>query len=65
LHHKLSGKSAGYGEMASLVARLPVPEEVKLKGKGDFKIIGTSRKNVDGQKIVTGKPHFGIDFIDL
>ena len=26
-----------------------------------FKIIGTSRKNVDGKKIVTGKPLFGID----
>jgi len=61
LHHKLSGKSAGYGEMASLAARLPVPGEVQLKDPGDFEIIGTSRKNVDGQKIVTGKPLFGID----
>ncbi|MEX0274709.1 MAG: xanthine dehydrogenase family protein molybdopterin-binding subunit, partial [Flavobacteriaceae bacterium] len=28
----------------------------------DFTIIGTSRKNVDGEKIVTGKPLFGLDF---
>ena len=27
----------------------------------DFNIIGTSRKNVDGDKIVTGKPLFGFD----
>ncbi|MCJ7468199.1 MAG: molybdopterin-dependent oxidoreductase, partial [Maribacter sp.] len=61
LHHKASGKSAGYGEMASAAALLPVPEEVALKEPKDFKIIGTSRKNVDGPKIVTGKPLYGLD----
>ncbi|MBK9735241.1 MAG: xanthine dehydrogenase family protein molybdopterin-binding subunit [Saprospiraceae bacterium] len=62
LSHKASGKSAGYGEMASAAAKIIVPKEVKLKEKKDFKIIGTSRNNVDGQKIVTGKPLFGIDY---
>lgn len=62
LHHKSSGKSAGYGEMASAAALIPVPEEVTLKDKKDFKIIGTSRKNVDAKKIVTGQPLFGIDY---
>lgn len=61
LHHEQSGKSASYGEMASAAAKIPVPEEVQLKDKNDFKIIGTSRKNVDGKKIVTGQPLFGID----
>ena len=61
LHHKKSGKSAGYGAMASAAAKITVPKEVKLKEKKDFKIIGTSRKNVDGLKIVTGKPLFGMD----
>ncbi len=61
LKHKESGKSASYGEMASAAAKVAVPEEVELKGNQDFKIIGTSRKNVDGNKIVTGKPLFGID----
>lgn len=61
LHHKASGKKAGYGEMASLAATLPVPEEVALKEVKDFKIIGTSRKNVEGKNIVTGRPMFGID----
>ncbi|MBC9798661.1 xanthine dehydrogenase family protein molybdopterin-binding subunit [Sinomicrobium weinanense] len=62
LHHKNSGKSAGYGEMASAATEIPVPEEVKLKDSKDFKIIGTSRKNVDGKKIVTGKPLYGLDY---
>jgi isoquinoline 1-oxidoreductase beta subunit len=61
LHHTPSEKSAGYGEMASAAAKILVPEEVQLKDKKDFNIIGTSRKNVDGTKIVTGKPLFGID----
>lgn len=61
LHHKKSGKSASYGAMASAAAKIEVPKEVKLKEKKDFKIIGTSRKNVDGLKIVTGKPLFGMD----
>ncbi len=62
LYHKNSGKKAGYGEMASAAAKIPVPEEVKLKDVNDFKIIGTSRKNVDGLKIVTGQPLFGLDY---
>jgi len=61
LYHKNSRKSAGYGEMASAAANIPVPEEVELKDLKDFKIIGTSPKNVEGLKIVTGKPLFGSD----
>ena len=61
LYHKKSGKSARYGEMASAAALMEVPTEVELKKVSDFRIIGTSRKNVDLQKIVTGQPLFGID----
>ena len=62
LHHKASGKSAGFGEMASAAAKLEVPKEVEVKEPKDFKIIGTSKKNVDGKKIVTGQPLFGLDY---
>ncbi|HEY5690395.1 MAG TPA: molybdopterin cofactor-binding domain-containing protein [Cyclobacteriaceae bacterium] len=61
LYHKQSGRSAGYGEMASAAANIEVPAEVKLKNVSDFNLIGTSQKNVDIKKIVTGKPLFGID----
>ncbi|MFX0557497.1 molybdopterin cofactor-binding domain-containing protein [Maribacter sp. CXY002] len=61
LHHTSSNKSASYGEMASAAAHMNVPEEVPLKNIKDFKIIGTSKKNVEGLNIVTGKPLFGID----
>ncbi len=62
IKHDGSGKKAHYGEMASLAATLDLPEEVKLKAIHDFKIIGTSRKNVDVEKILTGKPLFAMDF---
>lgn len=62
LHHQASGKSAGYGEMASAAALLPVPEEVTLKEVKDFRIIGTSHKNVDAKNIVQGEPMFGLDY---
>lgn len=61
LTHTQSDKSATYGEMASAAAQMEVPEEVALKDSKDFTIIGTSQKNVDGHKIVTGKPLFGVD----
>ena len=60
--HTSSGRKIGYGELASKAATLPVPEDVPLKSVKDFKIIGTSKKNVDGKKIVTGQPLFGLDY---
>ncbi len=62
LLHPPSKRKASYGEMAAAAAQLPVPEEVTLKEKSAFKIIGTSRKNVDGPAIVTGKPLYGLDY---
>ena len=62
VHHKASGQSLGYGALASKAAGTTVPEEVALKEAQDFKIIGKSRKNIDGKDIVTGQPMFGIDY---
>lgn len=60
--HATSGKKAHFGEMASLAATMPVPEEIPLKEISQFRIIGNSHKNVDAKNIVTGKPLFGIDY---
>lgn len=57
-----SGKQIGYGEVASLAATIEVPEEIELKDPKDFKIIGKSTRNVDGKKVVTGQPLFGLDY---
>ncbi len=55
-------RSISYGEIASKAVGVEIPEEVELKKPKDFKLIGTSQKNVDGKKIVMGEPLFGLDF---
>ncbi|GAB4236760.1 MAG: xanthine dehydrogenase family protein molybdopterin-binding subunit [Ekhidna sp.] len=50
-----------YGDLVEEAKALPLPSNPKLKNSNDFNIIGTSRKDVDIQSIVTGKPLFGID----
>ena len=61
IRHRASGSEAGYGEMAAAAAGIAVPETVELKPNDSFSIIGTSRRNVDGRKIVTGAPLYGLD----
>ncbi len=61
LIHEASGKSVGYGEFAMAASKLTPPEEVELKDPSDFKVIGHSKKNVDGKKIVTGAPMYSMD----
>lgn len=55
-------RTIGYGEIASKAVGIEVPKEIELKEPKDFKLIGSSQKNVEGSKIVTGKPLFGLDF---
>ena len=61
ISHSGSDKSIGYGEIAKVAAQIEVPKEIELKENKDFKIIGTSRRNVDAKEIVTGKPLYGLD----
>jgi len=62
VHHRPSGKSLGYGELAAKAATLPVPEakSVQLKDPKDYKLLGTRVSGVDNPKVVTGQPLFGI-----
>ncbi|QJW90933.1 xanthine dehydrogenase family protein molybdopterin-binding subunit [Spirosoma taeanense] len=60
--HGASKRKLSYGELATEAAQLPVPADVKLKDEKDFKLIGTTVRNVDNPKIITGKPLFGLDF---
>ncbi|MGC1206114.1 MAG: molybdopterin cofactor-binding domain-containing protein [Flavobacteriaceae bacterium] len=62
IKEKNGERTITYGEIASKAVGIEIPEEVELKEISDFKLIGTSIKNVDGKKIVTGEPLFGLDF---
>lgn len=62
LYHEKSGKSGTYGSFATTASALPVPKGMKLKAPKDFKIVRNSQKNVEGAKITSGKPLFGLDY---
>ncbi len=63
VHHKASGRSLSYAELAASAATLPVPstDSVKLKDPRDYKLLGTRVGGVDNRALVTGKPLFGMD----
>jgi isoquinoline 1-oxidoreductase beta subunit len=56
------GRKLSYGELATEASAIPIPSEVKLKDKRDFKFIGKAIRNVDNQQMITGKPLYGLDF---
>ncbi len=57
-----NGETLGYGDVVKEAALLEIPEDVKLKEINDFTIIGKDAINVDVDKIITGKPLFGLDY---
>jgi isoquinoline 1-oxidoreductase subunit beta len=61
--HRATNRTAGYGELASAAARLPVPsrEELKLKPKSAWRYIGKGEVSYDLEALVTGKAIYGMD----
>lgn len=62
IYHEKSGKKGGYGDFATKASAIPVPKDVKLKNVKNFNVVRHSQKNVEGAKIVSGKPLFGLDY---
>jgi isoquinoline 1-oxidoreductase subunit beta len=63
IHHAASGRSVGYGEVASAAAAVPPPDlgTVPLKRPEQFTIIGRPVVGIDSLRIVKGEPIFGVD----
>jgi isoquinoline 1-oxidoreductase subunit beta len=63
VHHRGSNRQATYGSLTAIAATLTAPNlaTVVLKKPSEFRIIGKSIGGVDNDKVVTGKPLFGID----
>ena len=55
------GEKLKYEEVAGLASEVAKPDEVILKDPKNFTLIGTDIGNVDIDKIITGKPLFGLD----
>ncbi|HEX6849035.1 MAG TPA: molybdopterin cofactor-binding domain-containing protein, partial [Chitinophagaceae bacterium] len=62
LYHAKTNRAGTYGEFASKAAEIPIPKGMKLKEAKNFSVVRQSKKNVEGVKIVTGKPLFGLDY---
>lgn len=62
IFHDKRGKNGTYGEFAAKASGIPVPKGVKLKDVKDFNVVRSSQKNVEGAKLVSGKPLFGLDY---
>jgi isoquinoline 1-oxidoreductase beta subunit len=56
-----TGRSVSYGRLVAAASALPVPADVTLKSAPSFRIIGTSKRRIDGEDIVTGRARFGLD----
>jgi isoquinoline 1-oxidoreductase beta subunit len=61
--HTPTGKTLGYGALATAAGKLPVPkpETLQLKQPAEFRFIGKDSKIVDLGDIVSGKAVFGMD----
>jgi len=59
--HAASGRSARFGELAEAAAALPVPDEVRLKEPGEFRLIGQRLPRKDSAEKVNGSALFTID----
>jgi len=58
------GRSAKYADLADSAAHLPVPENVPLKNRSDFKLIGKDTRRLDSRPKCDGSLKFGLD-LDL
>jgi len=61
--HRSTNRKAGYGELASAAAKLPVPkrEELKFKAKSAWRYVGKGEVSYDLEALVTGKAIYGMD----
>jgi isoquinoline 1-oxidoreductase subunit beta len=55
------GRKTSFGKVAHAAAKLPPPQDVKLKDPKDWTIIGKPMPRVDIPDIVTGRIRYGID----
>jgi isoquinoline 1-oxidoreductase subunit beta len=55
------GQRLSFGELAEAAAKLPMPHDVKLKSREQFKVIGKAQHRLDTPLKVDGSARYGID----
>lgn len=65
VRHRISGRTLSYGSLAAKAAALPAPDlrSVTLKDPKDYRIIGKFTGGVDSERVLEGRPLFGIDMV--
>jgi isoquinoline 1-oxidoreductase beta subunit len=59
--HDASARRATYGELAEAAAKLPAPQNPRLKSESDFRIIGTPRSQLSARLKAEGKAQYTLD----
>jgi len=59
--HQPTGNKLGYGELVEVASKLTPPQDVKLKERSEYKLIGKPLPRQDTPIKVNGKAIFGID----
>ena len=59
--HQPTGNKLGYGELVEIASKLTPPQDVKLKERSQYKLIGKPFPRQDTSIKVNGKAIFGID----
>lgn len=59
--NKNTQQKLGYGELSSIAATMPVPQDPKLKEKSEYKYIGKAIARHNQNDIVQGKLTYGVD----
>ena len=58
---KNNGQQITFGQLAAIAVTYSVPNDIPLKDKADFKVIGKYNKRLDAIKKATGTADYGID----
>jgi isoquinoline 1-oxidoreductase beta subunit len=62
VHHPVSGRSLGFGALATPAGKLPMPDKLPpLKDPKDFVLIGKPLRRVDSPDKITGGTQFGLE----
>ena len=59
--HGASGRHATYGALVADASRLPLPKDVALKPRSEYRVIGTAQRRLDTKGKVDGSSTYGID----
>jgi isoquinoline 1-oxidoreductase subunit beta len=61
--HPPTGRRLGYGQLAAVASKLPVPkqEQLQLKSKGSWRYIGKGMPSYDLEQLCNGKAVYGMD----